>query len=163
MTEIQGLDMQYDPMSVRSKKVYDANLILCPRTVEELRKLIDSVVDYDCFLVNRDQAFDGSHSALILEIAARKSDWIEVFGYHAEEIHDAIDRASVESKRQAAVGSGIPMTSWNDYESTQDVVDYIRTGGHGVSDTKLLIFIGNEEEERMFWKTLDRREPKGQA
>jgi hypothetical protein len=155
MIDNVDLEKQYNTMPIRSKKVYEANLILCSHNVEELRTIIDSVVDYDCFLVNRDQTYDGSNSELILEIAAQKSDWVEVFGYNAEAIHDAIDNASVGSKRQAVVGSGVPMTSWNDYESTKDVVDYIRTGGHGVSDTKLLIFVGTDEEKQIFWNNLD--------
>ena len=146
----------YDKMSVRSRKIYEAELILCPRNVEELATVIDSIVDYDCFLVNRDQVFDGSNSDLIRRIASQKSDWIEVFGYNAEKIHDAIDDASVASERQPAVGYGVPMTSWNDYECEQDFVEYVRTGGHGVSNTKLLIFIGTDDEEKRFWSLFDR-------
>lgn len=152
------LERQYETMPMRSKKLYEANLILCSHNIDELRTIIDSVVDYDCFLVNRDQTFDGSNSELIQEVASRKSDWIEVFGYHAEAIHDAIDNASVESRRQASVGFGVPMTSWNDFASTEDVVSYLRTGGHGVSDTKLLIFIGTDNEERDFWNMIDRND-----
>ncbi len=146
-------------MPVQSTKVYEADLILCPGNLDELWIVIDSVVDYDCFLVNRNQVFDGSNSELIRRIACEKSDWIEVFGYNAEKIHDAIDHASVASVRQPSVGFGVPMTSWNDYECDQDLVEYLRTGGHGVSNTKLLIFIGSDEEKRSFWSMLDRDVP----
>lgn len=141
-------------MPIRSKKVYEADLILCPRTVEELATVIDSVVDYDCFLVNRDQAFDGSDCKMIQRIASQKSDWIEIFGYNAEKIHDAIDAASVACGRQPSAGFGVPMTSWNDYECDEDVIEYLQTGGHGASSTKLLIFLGTDDEEKKFWGLL---------
>lgn len=141
-------------MPVRSKRIYEADLILCPRTLEELATVIDSVVDYDCFFVNRDQAFDGSDCKLIHRIASQKSDWIEVFGYNAEQIHDAIDVASVASGRQPSVGFGVPMTSWNDYGCDQDVIEYLQTGGHGASSTKLLIVFGTDDEEKRLWGLL---------
>ena len=143
-------------MPIQTKKIYAADLILCPWRVEELQTVIDSVLDYDCFLVNRDHAFDGSNSELIKQIAAHKSDWIEVFGYNSEKIHDAIDNASVALKRQSEVGCGEPMTSWDDYESDHDFVEYLRTGGHGVSNTKLLIFIGTDEQKKNLWNVIDR-------
>jgi len=141
-------------MTMMRIKLDDMQIIRCSRTLLEVKSLISTLSDYDCFLVNRRGDFDGQQSELISLISSTKSDWIEIFGCNAERIHDAIDLASVVSGRQKVVGDGVPMTSWNDYESSHSVVDYICTGGHGVSDHKLLFFIGRLDEETEFWEQL---------
>lgn len=97
---------------------------------------------FDCFIVNRATVFDGENSVLIETIAVRAGKWIEVFGEAAEEIHDAIDAASVRTGRQRKVGDGDPMTTWEDNSSDAEIASYLWTGGQGESDTKVVVIIG---------------------
>jgi len=84
---------------------------------------------------------------LAAEIAARivklPVDWVETFGPQCEYLHDLIDAASVSAGRQEKVGDGIPMTAWHrDLLGVDEVISYVRTGGQGTAETKVVVVIG---------------------
>ena len=82
---------------------------------------------------------------------------MEVFGTGAEQIHDAIDAASVKVGRQFAAGDGALMTTWNREVDDDELIQYISTGGQGESTMKLLLyFASGPEEEQFFARIKDR-------
>lgn len=109
---------------------------------------------FDCFVVSR--RVDGSLSNKeLFEAIARRADWVEVFGLDAENIHDAIDRASVEAGRQRRIGEGTPMTAWHeDLSDDQAIASYILTGGQGVAEHKVVVVIGSIEDEQSIVRAL---------
>jgi hypothetical protein len=103
---------------------------------------------YDCFVLNLSPLLHaGDIHRLALEIARGRNDWVQVLGAHCEAIHDAIDRASVEVGRQAAVGDGSPMTSWHtDKVTLQEMVDFVLRSSLGASDYLVVLLLGPDQE-----------------
>lgn len=101
--------------------------------------------EFDGFIVILDpQHLDGELARkLALGLVQMKTDWIETTGRGAESLHDVIDGMSVEIGRQSRVGDGTPMTAWHeDLTDLNGVIDYVKLGGLGASDNKLVIIIG---------------------
>ena len=126
--------------------IYGARLLCFQAESWNESKLAAEIVrippGFDCFIVNREKGFDEKNNVLIETIVSRAGKWIEVFGEAAEEIHDAVDAASVRVGRQRKMGDGDPMTTWQDNSSDTEVASYLWTGGQGDSSTKVLVVIG---------------------
>jgi hypothetical protein len=74
-----------------------------------------------------------------------RTDWIETMGNKSEWLHDFIDKMSVTSGRQHSVGDGDPMTAWHaDMVDLESMIEYVRLGGLGASENKLVLVIGPE-------------------
>jgi hypothetical protein len=74
------------------------------------------------------------------------TDWVETMGGRSEYLHDMVDIASVEAAMQAHVGDGNPMTAWHDdMRDVQAMSEYLRSGGLGATDNKLVVVVGSEE------------------
>jgi hypothetical protein len=81
------------------------------------------------------------------ELTLMRTEWIETLGPKAELLHDCIDAASVSIGRQTKVGDGDPMTSWHkDLLNLSDVGDYLKLGGLGASNFKIIIVLGSDED-----------------
>jgi hypothetical protein len=122
-------------------------LLLCVQADEwDASNLIEEVLSldpgFDCFIVNRSNEFSGTNRRLMEAIVSRAGEWIEVFGYAAEAIHDAIDAASVRIGRQSAIGEGDPMTAWDDTLSDPEIASYVWAGGQGHGSSKVVIVVG---------------------
>jgi hypothetical protein len=118
----------------------DACLYVCPFRVEYLRSLPWRAELFDAFVISlEDEDASERTRDAIAELVRLNNDWVETFGIAAERLHDDIDEASVAVGRQRAVGDGSPMTAWHDdLTSLERIVDYIRRGGHGSCDYKLV-------------------------
>jgi hypothetical protein len=89
------------------------------------------------------------------ELVCLNVDWVETLGAEAEALHDEIDEASVAIGRQPAVGEGSPMTAWHeDLREIPEFSEYIRRGGHGSCDFKLVAFVGPEADGVRFVEDL---------
>lgn len=99
---------------------------------------------FDCFVINLNESLTDIEMHDIAErLAGPCFEWIEIFGFKAEILHDMIDRAAVISGQQQNVGDGYPMTTWNDEAAIlDDTLSYIATGGQGTCDWKILLVIG---------------------
>ncbi len=129
-------------------EIKESELFLVPfAEISKLSAFFGPEADFDCFLVNRLESFSCADSTFIDILGGLEADWIEVFGHQSEQIHDAIDLASVKANRQKSVGDGVPMTSWNDNERDDAIAERIMCGGLGVSVRKVLIVIGSECDE----------------
>jgi hypothetical protein len=85
------------------------------------------------------------------------TDWIETMGSRAEFLHDRIDDASVAVGRQNRVGEGSPMTAWHeDLADINAMIEYVRLGGLGASNNKLVVVIGPEAASQQFADRLGR-------
>ncbi|HUA20269.1 MAG TPA: hypothetical protein VMU80_16200 [Bryobacteraceae bacterium] len=72
-------------------------------------------------------------------------DWIETMGDRCEYLHDLIDEVSVSIGRQGKVGEGDPMTAWHEeFSDEEEMVSYIRMGGHGAAEKKIVVVVGPE-------------------
>jgi len=72
------------------------------------------------------------------------TDWIDIMGTGSEWLHDVIDRAAVAIGRQDRVGDGIPMTAWHDdLRDMAAMIDFLRLGGLGGTDHKLVVVVGD--------------------
>ena len=105
--------------------------------------------EFDCFVVNTRDWLSEDHIRILATKLARSScSWVEVFGFGAEHIHDAIDSEAVNNGRQSKVGEGDPMTSWNDERIEEnELALYMLTGGQGYSQWKLILVIGEKDVE----------------
>lgn len=137
--------------------IYDSQLLCLHVNDRVAEEILALEFAFDCFLINRKNDFDGNKSRLIELLAARTTDWIEVFGFNAETIHDAIDVASVRSMRQDAIGDGDPMTAWHDeITDDSDIASYVLTGGYGYCENKLLVVVGTNSDERVLLDAIAR-------
>lgn len=116
-------------------------------TLGEFKKLD---IEFDSYLINRDAAYHSADNPLIDMLAIRTYDWIEVFGFNCEEIHDQLDTASVRGGRQHKEGDGSPMTAWHDDMDTPEMLDHVLTGGLSASETRIIILIGSQADETEF-------------
>jgi len=71
-------------------------------------------------------------------------DWIETMGARSEYLHDLMDEASVAMGRQEKVGDGNPMTAWHQFSDIWEMVSYLRVGGLGSTERKIVIVVGPE-------------------
>lgn len=132
----------------------------CLRSTQDAPREMNSLeLGFDCFVINRMQGRACDQGDLIDAVAARAG-WVEVFGFDAETIHDAIDNASVRLLRQRAVGDGTPMTAWHE-DITQDsaIASYIWTGGQGHAPHKVALVIGSSVDEKGLIDELIRQRP----
>ena len=109
-------------------------------------KIMRMEAGFDCFVVNHAGPPTDPQDAIIGAIASRVGGWVEVFGDWAEVIHDAIDSESVRLGRQAAVGDGNPMTTWEEESQDSEIALYIWTGGQGESTRKVAVLVGQSHE-----------------
>ena len=79
------------------------------------------------------------------ELVRANLDWIAVAGRGSEDVHDAIDVASVACGRQAAVGNGSPMTSWDEDALTAKQMAEVVSPWYG-EGWVLVLVIGNEAD-----------------
>ena len=71
--------------------------------------------------------------------------WMETFGPRCQYLHDLSDVAGVSIGMQEQVGDGFPMTAWyKSLSQIDEITSYLRTGGQGVSETKVVVVIGPE-------------------
>ena len=115
------------------------------RKVPGLDRLPWSRQECDAFVIVLDE--ESLSNDLAAEICGRlvqlPVDWIETMGARCEYLHDRIDEASVTMGRQAKVGDGNPMTAWHEWLSdTDDMISYIRSGGHGSAERKIVVVVG---------------------
>ncbi len=98
--------------------------------------------EFDAFVVLLDDALEDPYlDAVVSWVAAAKTDWVEVFGAGAEAIHDRVDASAAEAGRQEKVGDGQPMTAW--WEGFgEEGVEHLVSGGHGASEHKLVVWLG---------------------
>jgi hypothetical protein len=88
---------------------------------------------------------------LASSLVALNTDWVETLGKNAESLHDLIDRRSVVLGRQNEVGEGNPMTGWHEELGTsEEMADFIRLGGLGLTENKLVIVVGSERGAARF-------------
>ena len=129
---------------------YGNHFVVTRYTTAWTSKFLHKECDYDCFVVNRTVHLPAEDIGVVAAtLADRQCKWIEVFGFDAERLHDAIDEAAVAIGRQTKIGDGDPMTSWNDESITEsEIAAYVLTGGQGTSDWKLVLVIGDENAER---------------
>ena len=86
-----------------------------------------------------------------LGLLALQIDWIEAMGEGSELLHDRIDRKSVAIGRQSRVGDGRPMTAWHeDFCDIEAMADYVKLGGQGASENKLVLVVGPEHSASLF-------------
>jgi hypothetical protein len=84
-----------------------------------------------------------------------RTDWIETMGNRAEFFHDLIDNTSVAIGRQSRIGDGDPMTAWHDhFPGLAEMIDYVKLGGHGASENKLIVVIGPDFAAALFAERL---------
>jgi len=102
---------------------------------------------FDCviFLCDTGQA-EAVREDLSREIARANVDWVQVAGIGSEELHDAVDRASVAVGRQKAVGDGSPMTSWHDEASSIEQMAKVAASCFGGEDRVLVLVVGREQD-----------------
>ena len=93
-------------------------------------------------------------------------DWVETMGRRSEFLHDCVDKASMAVGRQIEIGDGRPMTAWHEgLADIEPMIEYIRLGGQGASEYKLVLVIGPEHSAAAFADRLRpvlRRENRGQ-
>jgi hypothetical protein len=102
---------------------------------------------FDCvvFLCDADGA-KRLTGALCAELARSRVDWVQVAGRAAEELHDAIDRASVAAGRQKKVGDGSPMTSWHEEAESLAAMAEVARLCLGGQDSVLVLVVGREAD-----------------
>lgn len=101
---------------------------------------------FDCavLLFNPDRA-KLQTAELSAELVRANLDWVQVAGNGSEDVHDAIDAASVACGRQAAVGDGSLMTSWHeDALSVEQMADVVSSSCG--EDWVLVLVVGNEAD-----------------
>jgi hypothetical protein len=90
-----------------------------------------------------------------IDLVRLSTDWVETMGPTSELLHDLIDTASVETGRQSRVGDGKPMTAWHsDFLDLDSMVDYVRMGGNGGRDNKVIVVIASERSTALFAERL---------
>ena len=102
---------------------------------------------FDCVVFlgdpGRAQAVRAELSA---ELTRANVDWVQAAGSGAEELHDAIDRASVAVGRQQAVGDGSPMTSWHEEALTGEAMADLAAHCFGVCKRVLVLVVGHDSD-----------------
>lgn len=129
---------------------YGTHFVISRWPTDRVSEFLSEGHSYDCFVVNRHDHLTVEEIGVVAATLAKsRCNWIEIFGYGAERLHDAVDEAAVVIGRQSKVGDGDPMTTWNE-ELTADgeIAEYLWTGGQGDSDWKLLMVVGDEDAER---------------
>jgi len=117
-----------------------------------LRNLPWGDQQFDCsVLCFQPTSEEGGVEAIASEVATANTDWVHSFAKEAESIHDAVDRASVKSGRQANVGDGVPMTSWHDdLQDLGEIAEFVVSGGLGLNcDYHLALVVGGDNDYRL--------------
>jgi hypothetical protein len=114
---------------------------------------------FDCvvFLCKQSPAHSLTES-LSSDLVRSRADWVQVAGRGAEELHDAIDRASVAAGRQNAVGDGSPMTSWHDEARSPEEMAEVTSLCFGGQDRVLVLVVGQDAELRTSIKAVQQAE-----
>jgi hypothetical protein len=102
----------------------------------------------DAFIVVVDAELlsEDSERRIAAQIVQLDVDWVETIGPRCEHLHDLIDAASVSAGRQEKIGDGNPMTAWHEnLTDLNKVLSYVRTGGLGFAETKIVVVIGSEQ------------------
>lgn len=108
---------------------------------------LDSQCDAFVLVLNPDLLTGKLVAEISKVLVSLNTDWIETFGTKAELLHDAIDAASVSIGRQIRIGDGDPMTSWHtDLATLNDIAEYLKLGGLGSSDFKIIIVLGSDQD-----------------
>jgi hypothetical protein len=103
----------------------------------------DARFDCSVFLFKPDRA-EFLTAELSAELVRANVEWVEVAGIGSEAVHEAIDAASVACGRQAAVGDGSPMTTWNEESrSPKQMADDVFLGAE---DWLLVLAVGNNAD-----------------
>ena len=119
---------------------------------------LDSECDAFVAILTDGLLTDEVAKAVSTRLVELPTDWIETMGSRAEFLHDRIDNASVAAGRQARVGEGNPMTAWHeDLSDMNAMIEYVRLGGLGASNNKLVVVIGPEAASSQFADGLRRR------
>ena len=103
---------------------------------------------FDCYVLNLGGAIAGQDmQAIAREVTEARTDWVHTAGKGCELLHDAIDRMSVSIGRQAQVGEGSPMTSWDEEETTiEKMADLVLEAELGGNTYHLVaLFVGPED------------------
>ena len=118
------------PLSVNKGDL--AYTFLCHESaIEYLSSLGAEECDVLIAVLNTELLTPQLAQALARGAAQANTRWVKVMGRGAEDLHDAVDRASVEIGRQGYVGEGIPMTAWFEEMSRDEIVSHLRLGGLG--------------------------------
>ena len=127
---------------------YGERFTVCRHNRTDLHRCLPNESHIDCFVVNLDRSLTLTEIDVLANILAdRRFQWIEVFGYMSEKIHDAIDRMAVANGRQQQVGDGSPMTTWDTADPTEEALAaYFTTGGQGDAVCKVILVIGTDED-----------------
>lgn len=134
--------------------VYEEGIL---STIERLKN------PFDCLVVNRDADISKRRIEVFAhELVRLPVEWVQVYGVASEEIHDAIDIASVHIGRQSAVGDGNPMTTWHsDAVSDRDVAEHLLMGGFGGEDLIAIVVLdGAASEKRLIIELIELLERK---
>jgi hypothetical protein len=133
----------------------------CLYTLDCLANLPWGEDPFDCvvFLCDK-QAWREDVSRLSRALASTNTDWIQVAGDDSEELHDAVDQASVDIGRQDAVGDGSPMTSWHDDARTPDQMAEVAELCFGAHERVLVLVVGREHDLAVSVAALQQRLPR---
>lgn len=116
--------------------------------VPEAYQMPQGMEECDAFIITLDSKLLSAElaSEIAGKIVRLPVDWVETFGPQSEYLHDLVDQASVSIGRQEKVGDGDPMTAWHENLTNLDeVVSYLRAGGHGSAEIKLVVIIGPKD------------------
>ncbi len=102
---------------------------------------------FDCVVFLRGSTqTPAARTELSRELARANVDWVQVAGDGAEELHDAIDRASVFVGRQQFVGNGSPMTSWHEEAQSAEDMAEVAALCFGGQNHVLVLVVGEERD-----------------
>lgn len=112
----------------------------------------------DAFVAVLDgKLLDAVANELSFGLVRLRTDWVEMLGEKAELLHDLVDEASVRAGREKTVGDGNPMTAWHeDLSKMMEMVEYVKLGGLGSSNNKLVIVVGPPHGAEMLADELSR-------
>jgi len=135
-----------EPVSIQiesSPGTFTAYLVT-ERKAPTIDQLPWNVEESDAFVVVLDgELLSDELAAEIAESLVKLPvDWIEIIGPRTEYLHDLIDEASVAIGRQPKVGDGNPMTAWHQFSDLYETVSYLRVGGLGATERKIVVVIG---------------------
>ena len=141
-------DMNVLPVRIESRPGEFTTYVVAQGNVPEANQILSTTEEFDAFVITLDSELLSEElaDAIAARIVRLPVDWVETFGPRCEYLHDRIDAASVSIGRQEKVGDGSPMTAWHEHLSNiDDIVSYIRTGGQGTAETKIVVVIGREQ------------------
>lgn len=123
--------------------------VIACATVPMVETLPWGTDEFDAFVLIVDPKLltDELAERISTRLAAMQTQWVECLGPDSEHLHDLVDNASVNVGRQKHIGDGNPMTTWfDDICDAQAMIEYMRPGGQGETDNKLVVVIAGEPE-----------------